>query len=166
MFTKQFLIVLGIGGLLMAGVWYFFYAGTKDMVLAVNGEILKVRTVELSPHNIFVAADFRIRNESGVTFVLKDATLFVTKPDGKELDGHTLAKTEADDVFKFFPLAGPKYNQALGLRDKVGAKVSIDRMMTATFPAEEKDVVERKSLRLHLTDADGKEFDLLERKAP
>lgn len=166
MFNKQFLIVLGIGGLLMAGVWYFFYASTKDMALAVDGEILKVRSVELSPHNIFVVADFRIRNSSGVPFVLKDATLFVVKPDGKELDGHTMAKSEADDVFKYFPLAGPKFNQVLGLRDKVPGKVSIDRMMSATFPAEEKDVAGRKSLRLHLTDADGKEFDLLERKAP
>ena len=164
MFNKQFLIVLGIGVLAMAGVWYFFYAGTKDMALAVEGEILKVRTVELSPHNVFVAADFRIRNSSSVPFVLKDATLFVVKADGKELDGHTMAKSEAEDVFKFFPLVGQKYNQVLGLRDKVPGKVSIDRMAGATFAAEEKDLVERKSLRLHLTDLDGKEFDLLEKK--
>ena len=166
MLNKQFLIVLGIGFLLVASAWYFFYAGTKDMALAVNGEILKVRTLELSPHNVYLIADFRIRNSSGVPFVLKDATIFVVGADGKEKEGHTVARSEAEDIFKFAPLAGPQYNQVLALRDKVPGKVSIDRMAGATFSAEEKDLVERKSVRLHLTDMDGKEFDFLERKAP
>ena len=166
MFNKQFLIVLGIGGLLMAAIWYLFYAGTKDMALAVDGEILKVRTTELSPHNVCLMADFRIRNSSAVHFILKDATIYVVKADGKELEGQTLARSQAEDVFKFVPLIGTQYNQVLAMRDKVGAKVSIDRMVGATFSAEEKDLVERKSVRLHLTDLDGKEFDLLERKAP
>ena len=166
MFNKQFLIVLGIAVLLVAGAWYFFYAGTKDLALAVNGEILKMRTVELSPHNVCLLADFRIRNTSSVLFMLKDAAIFVTLADGKELEGHTLARAEAEDVFKYFPLAGPKYNQVLVMRDKIPGKVSIDRMAGATFAAEEKDLAERKSTRLHLTDMEGKEFDLLERKAP
>ena len=166
MFNKQFLIVLGVGFLLVTGAWYFFYAGTKDMALAVNGEVLKVRTVELSPHNICLIADFRIRNSSDITFMLKEATLFVTLADGKEKEGQTLAKSQAEDVFKFVPLAGPQYNQVLAMRDKVGGKVSIDRMVAATFSAEDADLVARKAMRLHLIDLDGKEFDLFERKTP
>ena len=166
MFNKQFMIVLGIGFLLVAGAWYFFYAGTKDMALAVNGEVLKVRTIELSPHNICMMTDFRIRNSSDIPFVLKDATIFVIMASGKEREGHTLARSEAEDIFKYTPLAGPQFNKVLAMRDKVPGKVSVDRMVGATFDAEEKDLVERKSVRLHLVDLDGKEFDLFERKTP
>ena len=163
--NKQFLGFLGIGLLLASGVWYFFYSSTKDMALAVNGEILKVRTVELSPHNICVMTDFRIRNTSNVVFMLRDAAIFVVLADGSEKEGHPLGRSEAENVFKFVPVIGAQYNQVLAMRDKVDAKVSIDRMTGATFSAEEKELIERKSIRLHLTDLDGKEFDLLERKA-
>lgn len=166
MFNKQFLIVLGVGLVVTIGAWFAFYSGTKDLALAVNGEILKVRTVELSPHNVCLMADFRIRNTSSIPFMLKEAVLFVTLADGKEKEGTTLARSEAEDIFKFMPAIGPKYNQVLVLRDKVPGKVSIDRMTGATFAVEEKQLAERKSTRLHLTDLDGKEFDLLERRAP
>ena len=166
MLNKQFLIVLGIAVILVTGAWFLFYAGTKDLALAVNGEILKVRTIELSPHNICVMTDFRIRNTSSILFMLKEATIFIVLADGKEKEGHTLARSEAEDVFKFMPLVGPKYNQVLVMRDKVPGKVSIDRMTAATFALEEKDPIERKSVRLRLTDMEGKEFDLMERKAP
>ena len=165
MLNKQFLIVLGVAFLAVAGAWYFFYASTKDLALAVNGEILKVRTVELSPRNVLLITDFRVRNTSSIQFMLKEAAIFVILADGKEKEGRTLGRSEAEDVFKFTPLAGPQYNQVLTIRDKVPAKVSIDRMAAATFTLDEKDLVERKSVRLHLTDLDGKEFDLLEKKA-
>ena len=70
----------------------------------------------------------------------------VTLSNGKEEEGRTLGRSEADDVFKFMPLAGPKFNQVLAMRDKVAGKVSIDRMAGATFALEEKDLIERIAL--------------------
>jgi hypothetical protein len=163
--NKQFLIFLGIGLLIATVIVLFFYTSTKDMALAVNGEVLKVRTVELSPKNTFVMADFRIRNTSSVPFALREATIFVTFADGKEQEGHTVSRPDIDNIFKYTPLAGPQYNKVLAMSDRVAGGVSIDRMAGAMFTYDEKDLVTRKSMRLHLIDMDGKEFDLLERKA-
>jgi len=163
--TKQFLMFLGIGLLLATAAVLFLYTGTKDMALAVNGEILKVRTTELSPKNTFVATDFRIRNTSSVPFALREALIFVTLADGKEQEGRTISRPDIENIFKYTPLAGPQYNKVLAMSDRVAGGVSIDRMAGATFAYDEKDLVTRKTMRLHLIDMDGKEFDLLERKA-
>ena len=163
--NKQFLTFLAVGLAVACGIWYFFYASTKDMALAVSGEILKVRTVELSPHNVFLMTDFRVRNTSAVDFMLKEASIFVTMADGQEKEGHTVARSDIDNIMQYTPLAGPKFNQVLVMRDRVAAKVSIDRMAGATFAVEEQDLQARKKIRLHLTDLDGKEFDLLEKSA-
>jgi hypothetical protein len=162
--NKQFLIFLGAGFALAAGAVYFFYSSTSDSRLAVNGEILKVRTVELSPRNTFVMTDFRIRNSSNITFGLRDAVIFVRFADGEEKEGRTVSRPDIENIFKFTPLAGPQYNQVLAMSDRVPGTVSIDRMVGATFSNDEKDFETRKAVRLHLTDLDGKEFDLLEKK--
>jgi hypothetical protein len=163
--TTQFLMFLGIGLVLAASLAFSFYLGSKDAALAVNGEILKVRAVELSPKNMFVMTDFRIRNTSNVPFSLREASIFVTLADGKELEGRTVSRPDIENIFKFTPLAGPQYNKVLAMSDRVAGKVAIDRMAGATFAYDEKDLQARKTMRLHLIDMDGKEFDLFERKA-
>ncbi len=165
MLNKRFLIFLAIGLAIAGALTFSFYEGTKDRALAVNGEILKVRTTEISPRNTFMSADFRIRNTSGIDFMLKDATLFVTLADGKEKEGETTSRDDIDKIIKYFPVAGPKFNQVLIVRDRVPANVSIDRMVGATFSLSDQELTARKSVRLHLTDLDGKEFDLFERKS-
>lgn len=161
---RQFLFI-GIGLLIAAGGWYFFYASTADLALKVNGEILKVRTHELSEKNILLMTDFRIRNTSSIDFMLKEAVVYVTMADGKELEGQTVTRTDLDTILQYAPQAGVKFNQVLTFRDRVPAKVSIDRMVGATFACEESDLNKRKSIRLHLIDVEGKEFDLLERNS-
>ena len=162
--SKQFPTFLGVGLVVIGLVWYLFYAGTKDLALAVGGDVLKVRTSELSPRNTFVAADFRIRNTSAVDFMLKDAQIFVTMANGKEIEGTTVARADVDNIIEHVPVLGPKYNQVLIIRDRVKAHVSLDRMVAATFDRDEADITNRKSLRLHLHEVDGKDFDLLEKK--
>ena len=161
---KQFPIFLGVGLIVVGLAWYLFYAGTKDLALAVNGEVLKTRASELSPRNTFVMADFRIRNTSGVDFMLKDAQVFVTLANGKELEGITVSRPDIDNILQNVKLLGPKYNEVLIIRDRVKAHVSIDRMMAATFNADETEIANRRKLRLHLNEVDGKEFDLMEKK--
>jgi hypothetical protein len=165
MLNRQFLILLGVGLVLAAAAVFFFYSGTKDFALAVSGEILKVRSVELSPRNVFVMTDFRIRNTSSVIFGLRDATIFLKLANGEEKEGRTVSRPDIENIFKFTPLAGPQYNKVLAMSDRVGGKVSIDRMVGAMFSNDEAEVEARKAIRLHLIDLDGKEFDLLEKKA-
>jgi hypothetical protein len=165
MLSKQFLIFLGVGLVLVSAALVFYQLGTSDSRLAVNGEILKVRSVELSPRNVFVMTDFRIRNTSNVIFGLRDAIIFVKLASGEEKEGRTVSRPDVENIFKFTPLAGPQYNQVLAMSDRVPGKVSIDRMVGATFANDEAEIEARKSVRLHLIDLDGKEFDLLEKKA-
>ena len=162
--TKQFLIVLGASVLAVGLGVYFFYTGSSDSRLSVTGDILKVRSVEISPRNTFLMMDFRIRNTSSVIFGLRDATLYVTLADGKEKEGQTVSRPDIDTIFKFTPLAGPKYNQVLAMSDRIPGKVAIDRMVGAMFTNTGEEIDARKSVRLHLIDLDGKEFDLLEKK--
>jgi hypothetical protein len=161
---KQFPIFLGVGILIVGLGWYLFYAGTKDLALAVNGEVLKTRIAELSPSNTFVMTDFRIRNTSGVDFMLKDAQMFITLASGREVEGNTVSRSDIDNILGAVRILGPKYNEVLIIRDRVKAHVSIDRMVAATFNRDEAEIAGRKALRLHLNEIDGKEFDLMEKK--
>jgi len=65
-------------------------------------------------------------------------------------------------VFDYYKILGPKYNETLIMRDKVGPGALMDRTVAATFPLTEDEIEKRKKMTLHLDDVDGPSFELTE----
>jgi hypothetical protein len=85
--------------------------------------------------------------------------IFVTGPDGNEIEGITVSRPDMNRIFDYYKLLGPKYNEVLIIRDKVGPGEQMDRMVAAGIPLPESDIENRKSLKLRLKDVDGPTYD-------
>ena len=162
MITKQAAIFVGIGVLILAAVLSVTLYSTRGSHLTLEGKVLKVRTLATDEKNSIAVIDFRVTNRSNQLFVTKDADVIVTGPDGKEIPGDTIARTDINRVMDYYKMLGPKYNETLIIRDKVGPGESMDRMVAATFPITESDLEKRTKLTLRLHDVDGATFDLTE----
>jgi hypothetical protein len=161
--NKQFLVFLAIGLAVVAAVVSFTWVGTKGAHLALDGKILKVRSIGTDEKTTIVVLDFRLNNPTKTPFVVREGTITVIGADGKEVVGDTIARTDMNRVFDYYKLLGPKYNELLIIKDRVNGGQWIDRTIAATvaLPASEFD--QRKNLTLTLDDVDGPQFKFSER---
>ena len=167
MFNRQFIVFLGVGLAVVAIAIAFVFMGTQGAHLNLTGTILKVRTLATDDKNAIIILDFRVKNEATrQEFVVKDAIVVVTTADGKQVEGDTIARTDVNRVMEYYKMLGPKYNETLIIRDKVGGGQTMDRMVAATVPLPEADVEKRKGITLQLHDIDGPTFELKESGKP
>jgi hypothetical protein len=161
---KQFWMSL-LAGLAVVGIGIgWLLIGTKGNHLELTGTILKVRVMPLSPVASLVIVDFRVVNPSDVPFVMKGATLTLEQASGTLLDGMTVSKSDIENVFKYNPLLGPKFNDVLGIEDRIKPHQRMDRMVGARFEIPESTNEERKAIHLHVEEMNGVTADLVEKK--
>jgi hypothetical protein len=157
----MFLIV----GLVVVGIALtFLLVGTKGNHLELNGTILKVRVLPLSPVASLVVVDFRVTDPSDIPFVMKGASLTLEPASGPILDGMTVSKPDVENVFKYNPILGPKFNDVLGIKDRIEPHQRLDRMVGARFEIPESQAEDRKAIHLHVEEMDGVTADLVEKK--
>lgn len=161
--SKTFLIAFGIGLVVVAIIVGGTLMKTKPAHLAIDGKVLKVRTLASDDQHSIVIADFRAKNTAGIPFMSREAKIILTKADGSEVEGDTIARTDLDRVFDYYKVLGPKYNPVLIQRDRIQGGETMDRMVAASFAVPEADVEARKNLTVRLFDVDGATFDLKER---
>lgn len=160
--SKQFLVFLAIGLVVVAAVIGFTLVGTRGAHLTLEGKILKVRILETSDKDSIVVVDFRVTNKSKVQFMVREGTIRVTGPDGKEVEGETIARSDMNRVFDYYKLLGPKFNEVLIMRDRIGGGERIDRMLAARLTIPAADAEQRKNLTMTLIDIDGPTFTFSE----
>ena len=85
--TKNFWIFLGVGLVIVAAGLSFVFLGTEKNHLELTGKILKVRVLSISPDASFVVADFRVKNPSGIDFVVKDVKMALDPASGDPVQG-------------------------------------------------------------------------------
>ena len=141
----------------------FLLIGTKGNHLELNGTILKVRVLPLSSASL-VIVDFRVTDPSDVPFIMKGATLTLEPASGPTLDGMTVSKTDIENVFKYNPILGPKFNDVLGINDRIQPHQRLDRMVGARFEIPEAQAEDRKAIHLHVEEMGGLTVDLVEKK--
>jgi hypothetical protein len=142
----------------------FLLIGTQGNHLELNGTILKVRVLPLSPVASLVVVDFRVSDPSDVPFVIKSATLTLDPASGPTLDGMMVSKPDIENVFKYNPILGPKFNDVLGMEDRIKPHQRLDRMVGARFEIPESQAEDRKAVHLHVEEMDGVTADLTEKK--
>jgi len=155
---------LGIGLAVVAAGLGVTLLSTKGAHLELDGRILHVRVLSLNPNASIVVLDFRAKNPSDVQFVVKNVEMVLEPASGEPLTGVSISKADVDNVFKYEKLLGPKYNDVLTIRDKIGPHESIDRMDGARFELGETAIDSRKSIRLRIQDMDGTIAEIVEKK--
>ena len=160
--TKNFWMFLGAGLVIVAVGLSFVFLGTEKNHLELTGKILKVRVLSLSPDASFVVADFRVKNPSGLDFVVKDVKITLDPASGDPVQGSVTSKSDIDTLFQYQKLIGPKFNDVLSLKDTVKAGKTADFMVAARFELSEQAVAARKELHVHLEDLDGPVAELTE----
>jgi len=162
--SKQFWLFLIVGIAIVGIAVGFLLIGTKGNHLELNGTILKVRVLPLSPVASLAIVDFRVTDPSDVPFVMKGASLTLEPATGPTLEGMTVSKSDIENVFKYNPILGPKFNDVLGIRDRIEPHQRLDRMVGARFEIPESQAEERKAIHLHVEEMNGVTADLVEKK--
>ncbi len=160
--SKNFWMFLGVGLVLVAIGLGFVFLGTEKNHLELTGQILKVRVLSIEPNASFVVADFRVKNPSGIDFVVKDVKLTLDPASGDPVQGSVTSKADIDTIFQYQKLIGPKFNSVLSLRDTVKAGMTADFMVAARFELSEQAIQARKALHLRLEDLEGPVSELTE----
>lgn len=154
MFLAAGLVVVGVGISIMM-------LSTKGAHLELTGEILKVRVLAMNPNASLVIVDFRVTNPSDVWFVVKTVDMTLDPASGEAIAGMSISKPDVENVFQYEKLLGPKYNDVLSIKDKIGPHQTVDRMAGARFELGEQAIDARKSLHLRIEDLDGTVVDLV-----
>lgn len=162
--NKQFLVFLLAGLAVVGAAVGLLLIGTKGNHLELNGTILKVRVMPLSPVASLVIVDFRVSDPSDVPFVMKGATLTLEPASGATLDGMSVSKPDIENVFKYNPILGPKFNDVLGIKDRIEPHQRLDRMVGARFEIPESQAEDRKAIHLHIEEMHGVTADFVEKK--
>jgi len=154
-----------LAGVAIVGVVvYLSLFANKSSHLELDGDILKVRVMALSPAASLVVADFRVTNPSGLAFVVKSVKARLELKSGDALEAEPISKVNLENVFKYEKLIGPQYNSALTLRDAVPAHGTVDRMVGVRFEVPESAIESRKALRLRIEEFDGPVAEIGEKK--
>jgi len=156
-------MAFGIGLVVVAILVVGTLMNTKGAHLSIQGKVMKVRPLSTDPQDTLIIVDFRAHNEAQIPFMSREAKVVITKPDGSEVEGQTIAQSDMDRVFDFYKILGPKYNPVLVQRDRIKGGETIDRMIAASFPLPDSEVEKRKNLAVRLFDVDGQTFDIAEK---
>ncbi len=153
--SKQLLIFVGIGVVVVAVAVFLAVSGNEGAHLQLKGKILKVRTGELGEGNSIAVLDFRVENPSDVPFVVGNVEVSLEKKNGEMLDGVTTSKSDLKQLFQYNRFLGDQYNDGLGMRDTIAPHSMVDRMVAAHFEVSSQALDSAKAVHLTLHDVDG-----------
>jgi hypothetical protein len=158
--SKQLLIGLGTGLVVIAVSIFLVFSTTKGAHLELKGSILKVRSGELDDTSSAALLDVRLENPSNILFVVRDVAVKLEKNDGSMVDGMMVPRMNIKQMLEYNKFLGAQYNDTLTIRDKVPAHQTIDRMIAVTFNVPGKDLDSAKAIHLNIEDLDGATFSV------
>jgi hypothetical protein len=149
-------VLLGLAGAVVLGFGIILLLqGTKSARLVLNGSVLKVRTMAAGDGGTLVVADFRLTNPSTTPFVVEDVEFILEPKTGDKVTGRMIAKSQMDLIFRSKMLIGAKYNDILGMKDRIPPGQTLDRTAAARFEVPSGAIDARKSLKLRFSEIDG-----------
>ena len=152
---KQLLPFIGVGVVIAAAMVAAVFWVQRGAHLALEGSIQKVRTLGVEQAGSIAVADFRFVNSSNYPFIVREVTVSVEDAGGRTLQGMVVSEGDAKRLFEYYPVLGQKYNESLVMRTRIAPRQSMDRMIAARFEIPEKQLQERKRLRIRVEDVDG-----------
>lgn len=161
---KQLMIAVGLGLAIALAIGGGALWVNRGAHLELEGGIQKVRVQGLDDAAA-VIVDLRMVNPSGVPLVVREVAMILTDAEGRQLEGQVVAEADAKRFLDYYVALGPKYNDTLKVRERIGAGQTVDRMVAARFEIPEAKVQARKGLRIRVEDVDGAVSELKETPA-
>jgi hypothetical protein len=158
--SKRFLILFGVGVVIIASAVFAILYSHKGNHLELTGKVLKVRTGALSEADSIAVLDVRLTNVSDVPFEVRQVQVILTKADGATSDAALIAKMDLHQVFQFNRFLGDQYNDSLSIKDVIPPHGTVDRMVAARFDVPNKDLEASKSMLLSIQDMHGTLFEI------
>ncbi|MDZ4800395.1 MAG: hypothetical protein SGI92_19735 [Bryobacteraceae bacterium] len=135
---------------------------TRHNKVEVKGQVLKVRSHQLSADRTVVLMDVRLENPSTQQFMVKDVEVYVDGSDGKPTQADIFSDVDGQRVIDYYPVLGKKYNPSLIRRDKIASGKTVDRTLLINVPISDVQFAARKGLRIVVQDADGPKSEFSE----
>jgi hypothetical protein len=160
--NQRFLTGFGAGLVVIAiAVAWIFYI-QRGAHIEPTGKILKVRTLSLDENSSVAVIDFRMVNSSDYGIVVREVAVTLEDTKGRTADGMVVSEMDAKRLFEYYPVLGQKYNDTLIIRDRVGPRQAVDRMIAARFEMPLAQLDARKKLAVRVEDVDGPMGELTE----
>ncbi|HBY60514.1 MAG TPA: hypothetical protein DEH78_11880 [Solibacterales bacterium] len=160
--SRQFFTFIAVGlAVALAGLGFLLLT-TRGAHLRLEGQIQKVRTQATDENNSILVVDFRAKNPSEVSFVVRSVEVLFTDSGGQEVQTVDVADVDADRVFGYYQFLGGRFNRTLKIKDQIRPGEVFDRMVMVSLAAPEDRVKNRTGLRLRITDVDGIAAELVE----
>jgi len=161
--SKSLWISAGIGLLIVVALISAGLYLSRDSHVELVGAIQKVRTGKLDEQRSVVVLDFRVTNPSAYPFQIKDMELELTSGE-KVIAGRFIPETDTKNLFLGVPELGEKYNPSFRIKEQVGKKETVDRMLAFVVPAPVGVLEARTKLILRLREVDGPVSELVEQR--
>jgi hypothetical protein len=161
--SKSLWICAGIGLVIVAALIQGGLFLSRDSHVELVGAIQKVRTGKLDEQRSVVVTDFRVTNPSAYPFQIKDVELELTS-GGKVISGRFIPETDAKNLFLGVPELGEKYNPSFRIKEQVGKKETVDRMLAFAVDAPLGVVEARTNLVVRMREVDGPVSQLAEQR--
>ena len=152
------LIAVVVLGAVVAGALYV----NRGAHVELRGSIQKVRIQGVDDKSAIAVVDFRFANPSDHPFVVRSVTVLIEDTQGNSHEGMSIADVDVARVFQYYPLLGGKFNESLKIRDKVPAKETLDRMISARFEVPASLLESRRKLTIRVEEVDGNVSEIVE----
>lgn len=161
--SKSLWISVGVGLLIVAALIKGGLFLSRDSHVELVGTIQKVRTGKLDDQRSVVVTDFRVTNPSAYPFQIKDLELDLTS-GGKVISGRFIPETDTKNLFLGVPELGEKYNPSFRMKEQVGKKATVDRMLAFVVDAPLSVLESRTNLIVRMREVDGPVSELVEKR--
>lgn len=152
---KQLLPFVALGVVLAGLLVAFTFFVQRGAHLELEGSIQKVRTLAVEEHASIAVLDFRFVNPSNYLFMVREVAVSLEDRQGGIFEGAVVSEVDAQRLFQYYPVLGQKYNPSLVVRTRIAPRQSLDRMLAVRFEVSEKQLQERRRLKIRIDDVDG-----------
>src|SRR5260370_4269749 len=123
--STRFLILFGVGILVVAGALFAILSANKGSHLVLKEKILKIRTGALSDQDSILVLDLRLENPSDVPFVVRQVEVSIDKAHGSKAEASLISKIDIHQLFPFTRFLGDQYNHTWSLKANVAAHSTV-----------------------------------------
>jgi hypothetical protein len=159
---KQLLPFVGLGVVVAGLLVAFTFFVQRGSHLELEGSIQKVRLLSVEPASTIAVLDFRFVNTSNYLFIVREVAVSLEDREGRFFDGAVVSEVDAQRLFQYYPILGQKYNPSLVVRTRIAPRQSMDRMLAVRFEVPEKQLQERRRLKIRVEDVDGAVSEIVE----
>ncbi|HYO80460.1 MAG TPA: hypothetical protein VES20_03595 [Bryobacteraceae bacterium] len=160
--NRQSLVAAALALVAVVAVVAAILYKTKDNRVNLEGQILKVRSHQISPEQTIVLIDMRLRNASAQSLVVRDVEVFVDADE--PVPGVLFAESDIRRTLSYYPALGSRETPGLLRRDRIASGESTDRSLAISVPMTDEQLARRRAVRVVVQDVDGGSAVLVEKR--